>query len=80
MKDAFVNQPAMPEANFNLIRIWVERAKKNSLRCYVCLRISREHSMDGGEFRGFKVCGVEFSPETQIAHLARCVGKESPGA
>lgn len=75
-----MSQPSVSETNFNLIRVWVERAKKNSLRCYVCLRISRENQREDGGFKGFKVCGVEFSPETQIAHLARCVGKESAGA
>jgi hypothetical protein len=68
---------SIPETNFNLNRVWVERATKNSTRCYLCLRISRASQMDDGEIKEIKVCGVEFSPETQIAHLARCVGKES---
>ena len=72
-----MSEPAIPETNFNLIRVWVERAKKNSVRCYVCLRISRENFKEDRDFKGIKVCGVDFSPETQIAHLARCVGKES---
>jgi hypothetical protein len=74
-----MDQSRDPETNFNLIRLWVDRAERNSVRCYVCLRISRQHSREDGQFRGFKVCGVEFSPETQIAHLARCVGKRSAG-
>jgi hypothetical protein len=74
-----MDQSPDPETNFNLIRLWVDRAEKNSVRCDVCLRISREHSKEDGQFKGFKVCGVEFSPETQIAQFSRCVGKRSTG-
>ncbi|MCI0656405.1 MAG: hypothetical protein L0170_04965 [Acidobacteria bacterium] len=74
-----MTNPSVPETNFNLTRVWVERARKNSARCYVCLRIARENEKEEGEFRNIKICGVEFSSESQIAHLARCVGKEAGG-
>lgn len=75
-----MSQPSVPETNFNQIRVWVERAEKNSTRCNVCLRISRENPKGSEDLKGFKVFRAEFSAESQIVHLARCVGKESAGA
>jgi hypothetical protein len=78
-KEGTVSDTTTPEINFNLVQVWVERAEKNASRCYVCLRIA-QGNRDLGEFRSIKICGVDFSPESQIAHLSRCVGKGSRSA
>lgn len=62
------------EINYNLVQVWIERAEKNAPRCYVCLCIAKGNRATG-DFGSLRICGVEFSPESQIAHLSRCVGK-----
>lgn len=67
------------EINYNLVQVWIERAQKNAPRCYVCLRIAKGNQ-ETGDFGILRICGVEFSPESQIAHLSRCVGKGNRSA
>lgn len=50
----------------------VERARKNSKRCYLCLRIARGCSEKDRRLETIKICGVDFPPEFQVAHVGRC--------
>jgi len=72
-KTGVQSNPTLPEINFNLVQLWVDRAEKNASRCAVCFRIA-QGNRELGEFGTIKVGGVDFSPESQIAHLSRCAG------
>jgi hypothetical protein len=63
------------EINFNSIRLWLERAQANASKCFVCQRIAQENEKEGGEIKPIKISGIELTPEVQIGHLARCVGR-----
>ena len=73
LRDGLPCEPSRPEVTFNLVRVWVERAEKNGSRCAVCLRIV-EGNRELGKLGSIKVGGVDYSPESQIAHLSRCAG------
>jgi hypothetical protein len=74
-----MHDAAAKDTNFNLVRVWVERAQKNAPGCYVCRRIA-QGTREVGDFENIRICGVDFSPESQIAHLSRCVGKGTQSA
>ncbi len=78
-KEEVMPETQAQETNYNLVQVWVDRAEKNSPRCYVCQRIAKGNR-ETNDFRSLRICGVEFSSESQIAHLSRCVGKGNRSA
>lgn len=56
------------------VRLWLERAKSNGPRCFICVRIAQLNELGEWPIRPIKISGIELSPETQISHLRRCVG------
>lgn len=62
------------EMNYNLVSVWLDRARSNAPKCFICMRIAQGNVQGKGEIKPIKISGVELSAETQITHLSRCVG------
>lgn len=68
------------EMNYKMVSVWLERAKSNAAKCFVCMRIAEGNGEKGADLRSIRISGIELTAETQIEHLARCVGKEEARA
>ncbi|MBI3855190.1 MAG: hypothetical protein HY293_05815 [Planctomycetes bacterium] len=72
-----MNEDPATEVNFNLVSVWLDRARANAGKCFICMRIAEGNAEKGSGFSAIRISGIELSPELQIAHLSRCVGKDA---
>ncbi len=68
-------QSVEPETNFNDVRTWLLRAGKNAERCFICKSIWTANRDQEGQIHPIRVATVEMTPDAQISHLTRCVGR-----
>ena len=62
------------------ISLWLVRARSNGAKCFICHHIAEHNAGERGEIESIRISGIEITPDTQIAHLARCVGREMGNA
>lgn len=70
-----MSEQASTNLKRDAVRLWLSRAKVNSTKCFICNRIVEGNSPDTGDLKALKISGIDLTPETQFAHLARCVGR-----
>lgn len=70
-----MTEPASTGGDGKVLRVWLVRCLANSMKCFICHRIAEENTIEAGALKAIRISGIELTSETQLAHLARCVGQ-----
>jgi hypothetical protein len=57
------------------ISLWLDLARSNGTKCFICGRIAEQNGPGSGEIRPIRISGIELTQEVQVSHLSICVGK-----